>query len=88
LFDREGYSPAFFKQMWLEHRIACTTYHKFPKDDWPEAEFHQTEVVLATGERLTMKLAERGSRIGSRADERVWVRGKRSQPSNRMTGPS
>jgi len=74
LFDREGYSPAFFKQMWLEHRIACTTYHKFPKDDWPEAEFHQTEVVLATGERLTMKLAERGSRIGSRADERVWVR--------------
>ena len=74
LFDREGYSPAFFKEMWLEHRIACTTYHKFPKDTWPEAEFHETEVILAAGERVTMKLAERGSRIGSRTDERVWVR--------------
>ena len=74
LFDREGYSPAFFKEMWLEHRIACTTYHKFPKDNWPEAEFHETEVVLAAGERVTLKLAERGSRIGSRAEERVWVR--------------
>ena len=74
LFDREGYSPAFFKEMWLEHRIACTTYHKFPKDTWPEAEFHETEVILAAGERVTMKLAERGSRIGSRTDERMWVR--------------
>jgi len=74
VFDREGYSPAFFKEMWLKHRIACTTYHKFPKDDWPEAEFQETEVILATGERVTMKLAERGSRIGSRAEERVWVR--------------
>jgi hypothetical protein len=25
LFDREGYSPAFFREMWREHRIACTT---------------------------------------------------------------
>jgi transposase len=74
LFDREGYSPAFFKEMWQEHRIACTTYHKFPKDNWPEAEFQETEVILAAGERVTMKLAERGSRIGSRAEERVWVR--------------
>jgi transposase len=74
LFDREGYSPAFFQEMWLEHRIACTTYHKFPKDNWPEAEFQETEVVLASGERVTMKLAERGSWIGGRAGERVWVR--------------
>jgi transposase-like protein len=74
LFDREGYSPAFFKEMWQEHRIACTTYHKFPKADWPESEFHDTEVLLADGERVVMKLAERGSWIGSRADERLWVR--------------
>ena len=32
LFDREGYSPEFFKAMWQSHRIACITYHKFPKD--------------------------------------------------------
>jgi transposase len=74
LFDREGYSPAFFKQMWQQHRIACTTYHKFPKEAWPAAEFQETEVTLAGGERVTMKLAERGSRIGSRTEERLWVR--------------
>jgi hypothetical protein len=74
LFDREGYSPAFFKEMWQKHRIACTTYHKFPKKDWPESEFHDTEVVLADGQSVVMKLAERGSFIGSRVDEQLWVR--------------
>ncbi|HFE53461.1 MAG TPA: hypothetical protein ENK07_08455, partial [Bacteroidetes bacterium] len=39
VFDREGYSPAFFRRMWQEHRIACISYHKFPKEDWPESEF-------------------------------------------------
>jgi len=29
--DREGYSPVFFKEMWQSHRIACITYHQFPK---------------------------------------------------------
>src|SRR3989304_4681229 len=32
IFDREGYSPVFFRKMWLEHRIACITYHKYPKE--------------------------------------------------------
>ncbi|MBC8290694.1 MAG: hypothetical protein H8E37_10305 [Planctomycetes bacterium] len=74
MFDREGYSPGFFKRMWDEHRIACTTYHKFPKGDWPVEEFFETEVVLADGERVTLKLAERGSRIGSRRADQLWVR--------------
>lgn len=30
VFDREGYSPAFFKEMWDEH-IACYTYRKYAK---------------------------------------------------------
>ncbi|MBP90785.1 MAG: hypothetical protein CMJ64_29425 [Planctomycetaceae bacterium] len=34
IFDREGYSPAFFKEMWQTHRIACITYHKYPKEAW------------------------------------------------------
>jgi len=34
LFDREGYSPEFFKEMWQTHRIACITYHSIPSDDW------------------------------------------------------
>jgi hypothetical protein len=41
IFDREGYSPAFFRQMWQDHRIACITYHKYPKDAWPEAMVHR-----------------------------------------------
>ena len=73
IFDREGYSPVFFKEMWEEHRIACTTYHKFPKEDWPEARFVETEVEMPTQERLTMKLAEMGSWIGDKKNG-LWVR--------------
>lgn len=73
VFDREGYSPAFFKKMWQEHRIACITYHKHPKENWPEKEFFETEVDLPNGERITMRLAEMGTWIGSRKDG-LWVR--------------
>ena len=31
VFDREGYSPGFFAEMWREHRIGCITYHKHPR---------------------------------------------------------
>ena len=41
IFDREGYRPAFFRRMWEKHRIACITYHKFPKEDWPTSEFSE-----------------------------------------------
>ena len=73
LFDREGYSPEFFKDMWENHRIACITYHKYPKDPWPESEFVDTSVTLSGGEVVSMKLAERGSWIGSRK-KGLWVR--------------
>jgi transposase len=73
IFDREGYSPAFFKEMWEEHRIACITYHKYPKTPWPETEFVPTEVILPSGERVLLKLAERGSWIGDRR-QGLWVR--------------
>ena len=73
VFDREGYSPAFFKQMWDNHRIACITYHKYPKDPWPQDWFADTEVNLPNGERVPMKLAEMGSWIGDRKNG-LWVR--------------
>jgi len=73
LFDREGYSPAFFREMWQTHRIACITYHKYPQDDWPQSEFHETPLTLPNGEQVSLMLAERGSRIGSR-QEGLWVR--------------
>ncbi len=73
LFDREGYSPKFFKEMWQTHRIACITYHKYPKDDWPAAEFAEVETMLPNGERVSLKLAERGTWIGDRTSG-LWVR--------------
>ena len=73
LFDREGYSPEFFKQMWNEHRIACISYHKYPKEPWPESEFALTSLTLPDGETISLKLAERGSWIGERR-KGLWVR--------------
>lgn len=73
LFDREGYSPAFFREMWQDHRIACVTYHKYPKAAWPEEEFVETNVRFPRGEVVSMKLAERGTWIGDRKTG-LWVR--------------
>jgi hypothetical protein len=69
VFDREGYSPKFFAAM-KERRIACLTYHKHPGEDWPEQEFSATEVRLVSGETVTIRLAERGTRFG----KQLWVR--------------
>ena len=73
IFDREGYSPAFFRQMWQQHRISCITYHKYPKEAWPESSFSETNVTMPDGQVVSMKLAERGSRIGDHK-EGLWVR--------------
>ncbi len=73
VFDREGYSPVFFKQMWEEHRIACMTYHKYPKEDWPEEEFQERIGRGLHGEEIKMKLAERGSYLGEKK-KGIWVR--------------
>ena len=81
IFDREGYSPAFFKEMWQTHRIACITYHKYPKEAWPEEEFADVRVTLPRGETVTMKLAERGSRIGDKKNG-LWVREVRKLTAN------
>ena len=69
VFDREGYSPEFFEEMFRK-RIAVLTYHKFPKEDWPTTEFDAHAVELAGGETVTMKLAERGTQLSNK----LWVR--------------
>ena len=33
--------------VWQSHRIACITYHKFPKENWPVEEFQETLVTLS-----------------------------------------
>ena len=73
VFDREGYSPAFFSEMWTKHRIACLTYHKHPGTSWPEEWFVEHEVPMPKGEVIDMKLCEMGSCIGT-GKKSIWVR--------------
>jgi len=72
VFDREGYSPAFFDEMWRTHRIGCITYHKHPGDAWPEEWFAEHEVDMPAGETVNMRLCEMGSPVGS--DKKIWMR--------------
>ena len=73
IFDREGYSPGFFKRM-QARRIACQTYHKHPGEDWDKSEFTPRLVQLLSGGEAEMLLAERGTLLGSKDDEQLWVR--------------
>ena len=63
LFDREGYSPVFFKRLWDEHRIAVITYRKNGKDSRDEALFSEQEVETNMGVSK-IKLAEQETLLG------------------------
>ncbi len=65
IFDREGYSPAFFQRL-KKKRIACLTYHKYPGEDWPPEEFFACPVQLSSGACVQMDLAERGTFLGGK----------------------
>jgi len=69
VFDRAGYSPEFFADQKAQ-RVAVITYHKFPGQDWPAAEFVSQELTLANGEQVTLALAERGTCLSNG----LWVR--------------
>ncbi|OFZ42297.1 MAG: hypothetical protein A3K25_03365 [Planctomycetes bacterium RIFOXYB12_FULL_42_10] len=73
VFDREGYSPAFFLKMWRDHRISCITYHKHPGEAWPVSWFTEQSAVMPSGEIVTMRIAEMGTLVGSGKDS-LWVR--------------
>jgi hypothetical protein len=57
VFDREGYSHAFFRRLWEERRIAIITYRKNVKDKWRETDFKETKVETFAG-TARMKLSE------------------------------
>lgn len=69
VFDREGYSPEFWSRL-KQKRVACLSYHKFPGDDWALEEFAAQAVTLSNGEKTTLQLAERGTRLSNG----LWVR--------------
>ena len=64
VFDREGYSPDFFKHLWDEYRIGCLSYTKNCTNHWGQEAFNTVKTVTATGEPVEMKLAERGVYLG------------------------
>lgn len=70
IFDREGYSPDFFKEMWENYRISCYTYNKYPKADWDEGEFKEMTLKYPNGEEAKAKLSEKRSLIG----KKIWMR--------------
>jgi hypothetical protein len=69
VFDREAYSPTFFREMKDKH-IAVLTYHKYPGEDWAQEEFVEHQVRLVSGDVVTMKLAERGTQLPGK----LWMR--------------
>ncbi|MDA2924641.1 hypothetical protein MYX65_08305 [Acidobacteria bacterium AH-259-L09] len=82
VFDREGYSPAFFQQMW-QQRIACITYRKYVQQAWNESEFEEVEVRYPNQEVGRMKLAERGLYLPA---GQIWMREIRKlSPSGHQT---
>jgi transposase-like protein len=85
IFDRAGYSPALLLKLKAK-RIACLTYRKFPGDDWAESEFDSNQVELVAGNVVEMRLAERGTLLGTKKDEEIWVREvRRLMPSGHQT---
>ncbi len=72
IFDREGYSNDFTIDMW-EKRIAISTYKKYVKDKWDEAEFREYEIEDKNGKKEIIKLAERSILIEGKESEKLAV---------------
>lgn len=62
VFDREAYSPVFFKRLWDVHRVAIITYRKNVKDRWEESAFEIQEVKTSLG-TADMALVEKEIQI-------------------------
>jgi len=79
VFDREGYSPDFFYDLWQE-RIAIATYKKNVTDKWDDDEFSEHTGTLPFGTPKTIELAERGTLLQNKGSKKkIWVREIRSK---------
>lgn len=70
VYDREGYSNDFTIDMW-EKRIAISTYKKYVKYKWDEAEFREYEIETENGKKEVIKLAERAILIEGKESEKL-----------------
>ena len=69
VFDREASNPAFFADMFNNHRVACVSYRKQPLENWETQEFQEHQVKMPGGQTVTMSLAERGTCLSNG----MWV---------------
>ena len=58
VFDREAYSPVFFKKLWNTCRVAVITYRKNVTDLWDENDF-ETKKIEIDGDFVEMNLCEK-----------------------------
>jgi len=74
VFDREGYSPDLFYDLW-QQRISIATYKKNVTDKWDDAEFKEYTGMLPYGTEQTIGLAERGVLLQNKgSNKKIWVR--------------
>ena len=74
VFDREGYSPDLFYDLW-QKRISVATYKKNVTDKWDEAEFSEYTGRLPFGNEKTIELAERGVLLQNKgSNKKIWAR--------------
>lgn len=79
IFDREGYSPDFFYDLWQE-RISIATYKKNVTDKWDDEEFAEYTGTLPFGTQKTIALAERGVLLQNKGSKKkLWAREIRSK---------
>jgi len=77
IFDREGFSPKIMRQLWVEKRIAISTYVKNQTEAWPEEEFSAYSGTFPSGETVNLQLAERGVpylKNTEKENNKIWVR--------------
>ena len=66
VFDREGWSPVFFAELWRAHRIAVQTYRRGTYEPWPVESFAVHNVDVAHGHHTTMRLADQAMKRPAR----------------------
>lgn len=74
VFDREGYSPDFFYDLWKK-RVSIATYKKHVTDKWDETEFAEYTGKLPFGNEKSIELAERGVLLQNKGSQKkIWAR--------------
>ena len=86
VFDREGYSPDFFYDLW-QQRISIATYKKNVTQKWDETEFIEYSGTLPYGTEQTVELAERGVLLQNKGSKKkIWAREiRKKSPSGHQT---